>query len=60
MVLAVGVDNIFILIHTYEKNPKCDDETIHEHVGRILGEVGPSMLLTSISECLCFLIGQYL
>ncbi|KAG6801155.1 NPC intracellular cholesterol transporter 1 1b [Apis mellifera caucasica] len=57
LVLAVGVDNIFILIHTYEKNPKCDDETIHEHVGRILGEVGPSMLLTSISECLCFLIG---
>ncbi|XP_016911679.2 NPC intracellular cholesterol transporter 1 homolog 1b-like [Apis cerana] len=57
LVLAVGVDNIFILIHTYERNPKFDDESIDEHIGRILGEVGPSMLLTSISECLCFLIG---
>ncbi|XP_017791086.1 PREDICTED: Niemann-Pick C1 protein-like [Habropoda laboriosa] len=57
LVLAVGVDNIFILIHTHERKPKLPNETIPEHIGRILADVGPSMLLTSMSECLCFLIG---
>ncbi|XP_076281170.1 NPC intracellular cholesterol transporter 1 homolog 1b [Lasioglossum baleicum] len=57
LVLAVGVDNIFILVQTLERTPKPVDRTIPEHIGNILAEVGPSMLLTSMSECLCFLIG---
>ena len=32
-------------------------ETLAEHVGRVLGVVGPSMLLSSVSESTCFFLG---
>jgi hypothetical protein len=32
-------------------------ETHAEHVGRIVGEVAPSMLLSSLSESTCFFLG---
>ncbi|XP_037927352.1 NPC intracellular cholesterol transporter 1 isoform X3 [Teleopsis dalmanni] len=57
LVLAVGVDNIFILVQTYQRDPRRADETHEEHIGRILGRVGPSMLLTSVSESCCFFLG---
>ncbi|XP_066583703.1 NPC intracellular cholesterol transporter 1 homolog 1b-like isoform X2 [Prorops nasuta] len=57
LVLAVGVDNIFILVQAHQRNPRRNGETIPDHIGRILGLVGPSILLTSTSEFLCFLIG---
>ncbi|EFN76025.1 Niemann-Pick C1 protein [Harpegnathos saltator] len=59
LVLAVGVDNIFILVQNYQRNPRHNDETIAEHLGRVLAAVGPSMLLTSMSEFFCFLIGAF-
>jgi Niemann-Pick C1 protein len=59
LVLAVGVDNIFILVQTHQREGRRKDETHEEHVGRTLGRVGPSMLLTSVSEASCFLIGKY-
>ncbi|XP_011865983.1 PREDICTED: Niemann-Pick C1 protein-like [Vollenhovia emeryi] len=59
LVLAVGVDNIFILVQHHQRNPRHIDETIPEHIGRIMAAVGPSMLLTSTSECFCFLIGAF-
>ncbi|XP_028982486.1 NPC intracellular cholesterol transporter 1 homolog 1b [Diachasma alloeum] len=57
LVLAVGVDNIFILVQTHQRNPPRPGESIPHHMGRILGLVGPSMFLTSVSESLCFSIG---
>jgi Niemann-Pick C1 protein len=58
LVLAVGVDNIFILVQTYQRDgPRRLSETHAEHVGRVVGEVGPSMLLTSLSESMCFFLG---
>lgn len=57
LVLAVGVDNIFILVQTHQREPKLPDETNADHIGRILGKVGPSMLLTSASESCCFFLG---
>ncbi|XP_071451565.1 NPC intracellular cholesterol transporter 1 homolog 1b-like [Hetaerina americana] len=57
LVLAVGVDNIFILVQTHQSNGKRDTETIVDHVGRTLGSVGPSMLLTTASEVCCFFLG---
>lgn len=57
LVLAVGVDNIFILVQTHQRDAKKPTETHAEHVGRILGKVGPSMLLTSVSESFCFFLG---
>ncbi|XP_026286782.1 NPC intracellular cholesterol transporter 1 isoform X2 [Frankliniella occidentalis] len=57
LVLAVGVDNIFILVQTHQRTPRNPGETSAEHIGRVLGQVGPSMLLTSLSETFCFLLG---
>ncbi|KAG7199591.1 hypothetical protein KM043_014196 [Ampulex compressa] len=59
LVLAVGVDNIFILVQTHQRNPRWAGESIPDHIGRIMAEVGPSMLLTSTSEFFCFLIGAF-
>ncbi|XP_052755080.1 NPC intracellular cholesterol transporter 1 isoform X3 [Galleria mellonella] len=57
LVLAVGVDNIFILVQTSQREGRRPDETIAEHIGRTLGQVGPSMFLTSVSESVCFFLG---
>ncbi|XP_063704530.1 NPC intracellular cholesterol transporter 1 homolog 1b [Culicoides brevitarsis] len=57
LVLAVGVDNIFILVHTYNRLDKRQYEDISHGLGVALGQVGPSILLTSASECFCFGIG---
>lgn len=57
LVLAVGVDNIFILVQTHQRETKKIDETFAEHIGRTLGKVGPSIMLTSISESCCFFLG---
>lgn len=57
LVLAVGVDNIFILVQTCQRDPRKPTETTAEHTGRIVGEVAPSMLLSSVSESTCFFLG---
>lgn len=57
LVLAVGVDNIFILVHTYNRLDRSSYASISDGVGEALGRVGPSILLTAASECFCFLIG---
>ncbi|KAF9170745.1 hypothetical protein BGX21_006734 [Mortierella sp. AD011] len=58
LVLAVGVDNIFILCHEFERR-KMDhpEETIEECAGRTLGRMGPSILLSALSETLAFALG---
>ncbi|XP_017858960.1 PREDICTED: Niemann-Pick C1 protein [Drosophila arizonae] len=58
LVLAVGVDNIFILVQTYQRDNRRANETTEKQVGRVLGRVGPSMLLTSVSESCCFFLGS--
>lgn len=59
LVLAVGVDNLFILVHTYQRidKKKAFTASASETVADALGEVGPSILLTAISQCCCFGIG---
>ncbi|KAF9433735.1 hypothetical protein BGZ76_009040 [Entomortierella beljakovae] len=58
LVLAVGVDNIFILCHEFERR-KMDhpEETIEECAGRTLSRMGPSILLSALSETLAFGLG---
>ena len=56
--LAVGVDNIYILVQTYQREPRRANESHDEHIGRIVGEVAPSMLLSSLSESCCFFLGK--
>lgn len=35
LVLAVGVDNIFILVQTHQRETRKPNETIAEHIGRM-------------------------
>ncbi|XP_013375950.1 PREDICTED: Niemann-Pick C1-like protein 1 isoform X2 [Chinchilla lanigera] len=57
LVLAVGADNIFILVLEYQRMPRMPGEGREAHIGRALGSVGPSMLLCSLSETICFFLG---
>lgn len=57
LVLAVGVDNIFILVQYYQRDTRGPTESLEEQVGRVVGEVAPSMLLSSVSMSACFFIG---
>ena len=58
LVLAVGVDNIFILVqHLQRDRPISDKETVEQQISRVLAEVGPSMFLSSGSETVAFFIG---
>eukprot|EP00117_Sycon_ciliatum_P015360 scpid11669/ scgid3077/ Niemann-Pick C1 protein len=57
LVLAVGVDNICILVQSHQRDEKRDGETDIEQFGRIVGEVAPSMLLTGVSESTAFFLG---
>lgn len=57
LVLAVGVDNIFIMVHTYQRLDHSRYETTHEAIGEAIGQIGPSILQTACSEFACFAIG---
>ncbi|CAB4060780.1 NPC1 [Lepeophtheirus salmonis] len=54
LVLAVGVDNIFMLVQRAQRYGPESTETHQEYIGRIVGDVVPSMLLTSFTESTCF------
>ncbi|OCL11684.1 multidrug efflux transporter AcrB transmembrane domain-containing protein [Glonium stellatum] len=58
LVLAVGVDNIFLIVHEFERvnvsHPEC---AVEERVGRALGRMGPSILLSATTETIAFALG---
>lgn len=58
LVLAIGVDNIFIFVHAYDRIPNKSKDTIEKNIGRAMGQVGPSILLCTCSEICCFAIGS--
>lgn len=57
LVLAVGVDNIFILVQAFQRDERLPEEKLTEQIGRVVGEVAPSMMLSSLSMSSCFFIG---
>ncbi|XP_073981176.1 NPC intracellular cholesterol transporter 1 homolog 1b-like [Rhodnius prolixus] len=56
LVLAVGVDNMFILVTTHKRKTKSYGSN-EECMGQTLSHIGPSLLLTTLSEASCFAIG---
>ncbi|KAK7086016.1 NPC intracellular cholesterol transporter 1, partial [Halocaridina rubra] len=58
LVLAVGVDNMFILVQTYQRESRRPAEVRSEHIGRVVGQVAPTILLASCSEAACFFLGE--
>eukprot|EP00252_Welwitschia_mirabilis_P020709 TRINITY_DN5121_c0_g1_i1.p1 TRINITY_DN5121_c0_g1~~TRINITY_DN5121_c0_g1_i1.p1 ORF type:complete len:1312 (-),score=235.79 TRINITY_DN5121_c0_g1_i1:193-4128(-) len=55
LVLAVGVDNMCILVHALKRQPV--QLPLEHRVGNALAEVGPSITLASLSEFLAFAVG---
>lgn len=58
LVLAVGVDNIFILVQAIQRDVRLPSEDASDQVARVLGAVGPSMFLSSFSESVAFGFGE--
>jgi Niemann-Pick C1 protein len=58
LVLAVGVDNIFLIVHEFERvNISHADEVVSERVAKAMGRVGPSILLSALTETATFALG---
>ncbi|KAF2772367.1 NCR1, Niemann-pick type C [Teratosphaeria nubilosa] len=58
LVLAVGVDNIFLIVHEFERvNISHADESVEDRVARALGRMGPSILLSASTETVAFALG---
>lgn len=51
------VDNLFILVHTHQRLDLTKYKSTSDGIAHTLGEVGPSILLTAISQACCFGIG---
>eukprot|EP01080_Neovahlkampfia_damariscottae_P003800 gene3800-6961_t len=56
LILAIGVDNMYILSNTLEATDK--KLPIHERVGETLKSVGTSITLAASSEFLAFMLGS--
>ncbi|XP_023634609.1 Niemann-Pick C1 protein isoform X2 [Capsella rubella] len=57
LVLAVGVDNMCILVHAVKRQPR--HVSLEERISSALVEVGPSITLASLSEVLAFAVGAF-
>ncbi|XP_021903656.1 Niemann-Pick C1 protein-like [Carica papaya] len=58
LVLAVGVDNMCILVHAVKR--QSIDLPLEDRVSNALVEVGPSITLASLSEVLAFAVGSFI
>ncbi|KAJ5205162.1 Patched [Penicillium cf. griseofulvum] len=60
LVLAVGVDNIFLIVHEFERvNISHPDEEIDERVARAVSRIGPSIFLSALTETVAFALGAF-
>ncbi|KAI1662116.1 multidrug efflux transporter AcrB transmembrane domain-containing protein [Daldinia decipiens] len=60
IVLAVGVDNIFLIVHEFERvNLSHPDAMVEERIARALGRMGPSILFSGITETVSFALGAF-
>ncbi len=60
IVLAVGVDNIFLIVHEFERvNISHPDEMVEFRIAKALGRMGPSILLSAITETIAFSLGAF-
>ena len=55
--LCFSLDNIFILTQSIQRDRPLPDEDVEMQIGRVVGRVGPAMLLTSVSESIAFFLG---
>ena len=60
IVLAVGVDNIFLIVHEFERvNISHPDEVVEVRISKALGRMGPSILFSAVTETISFALGAF-
>ena len=60
LVLAVGVDNIFLIVHEFERiDSEHPDMDLEDQIGRAMGRMGPSILLSATCETVAFGLGAF-
>lgn len=60
IVLAVGVDNIFLIVHEFERvNISHPDDMVEFRIAKALGRMGPSILLSAMTETIAFALGAF-
>ncbi|RFU35146.1 hypothetical protein B7463_g1236, partial [Scytalidium lignicola] len=60
IVLAVGVDNVFLIVHEFERvNISHPDDIVEDRVAKALGRMGPSILLSASTETITFALGAF-
>lgn len=60
IVLAVGVDNIFLIVHEFERvNVSHPDDVVEDRIAKALGRMGPSILLSATTETISFALGAF-
>ena len=60
IVLAVGVDNIFLIVHEFERvNISHPDDVVEVRISKALGRMGPSILFSAVTETICFALGAF-
>ena len=58
LVLAIGVDNLFLIVHEFERvNVTHPDTGVEDRIAKALGRMGPSILLSATSETIAFALG---
>ena len=58
LILAVGVDNIFLIVHEFERvNVSHPDVPVSDRMAKALGRMGPSILLSALTETAAFALG---
>ncbi|KAI0477692.1 multidrug efflux transporter AcrB transmembrane domain-containing protein [Xylariaceae sp. FL0804] len=60
IVLAVGVDNIFLIVHEFDRvNMSHPDAEVEVRIAKALGRMGPSILFSAITETVSFALGAF-
>lgn len=60
IVLAVGVDNIFLIVHEFNRvNISHPDDVVEVRISNAMGRMGPSILLSAITETFSFALGAF-
>ncbi|KAI9790990.1 MAG: hypothetical protein M1816_004557 [Peltula sp. TS41687] len=58
LVLAIGVDNIFLIVHEFDRvTDSYPDSKIEDRAAKALGRMGPSILLSATAETIAFALG---
>ncbi|KAK6759431.1 hypothetical protein RB195_021177 [Necator americanus] len=57
VVLAIGVNRVFIVVQAYQRLEDSAGQSVEDRIAKVCGQVMPSMLLSTLTESLCFFVG---